>query len=214
MINLNAIGQLATREKLKPLMTQGQARDAGLGQNTGFTGNKGSTDPRRNQRAGEVALAQVAANRQQTYSDVYQPTSDALRDMATGKGPDVRERLSEVGATAAKAFDSNTGTIGREQRALGLTGTGNQGKRLSLRRLISEVDARNNEAGSLREQQVGAQEYSIQQQASLYDQQSSIFSSISQSEAQRKSDEKVRAAQQQSQVMGAAGLALSVAMMM
>lgn len=225
MISLGAVGNMVSAQRSRqrydrvtgnPLstMTNKEAAAAGMGgSNTTFVGNKNG-NPLTDQRAAQRQLENVAAARQQTYSDIYEPTSNALRDMAIGKGPDARERLAEVGADAASAFDANSGSISREQRALGLDATGNQNKRLSLRRLISEVDARNNEAESLRSQQQTAQEYSIQQQASMYDQQSSIFGSIAEREAKRRGDSAIKAANQQSAAMGAAGLAISLAMMM
>lgn len=158
-------------------------------------------------KAATRALSDLITQRTNEYNQYYAPLASSIRNDALYMDP--TKVADEAGAMSNKSFDASAGAIERQQRALGVGPVAGQANRLGLRRVLAEVDARNNAMSAAKDRQRAAQEAATQQYSNDYATQGNILQSISGMELKRMGEASMQGAQNTQTGLGVAGLALS-----
>lgn len=98
--------------------------------------------------AGRDTLSSYTREDLQTYNELFNPELLALREIGLGMGAgNAREAATRGIDTAGRVFDSTMGSFARDQERAGLAvdpaTAASQARRLSLSRIIQQVDAAN-----------------------------------------------------------------------
>lgn len=160
---------------------------------------------------GTDAQAALVKKREREYNQFYRPIAESIRADAT-RELDFGKAAAE-GARGARLFDVGWGAYQRQQRGLGVAPTAGEENRRNLRRTISEVDARTRNLDAQEERRTLAQIAATDQYSDLYANAGSVYNTLAGMEANRKAQSQGQSAQNSSDAMGAAGLAIGVASM-
>jgi hypothetical protein len=160
-------------------------------------------------KAGQRALTGLIEARSAEYDNFYAPVASSLGEMA--KAPFDIDAAREAGQTAARTFDASAGALERQQRGLGVAQSAGQGDRLSLRRILAEVDASNRKLDGDNERRSLAQQFSMDQYSDLYGNAGSIYNLLSEREINRKAQHTQARSAVNSGAMGAAGTVAGIA---
>lgn len=157
----------------------------------------------RNRNAGTNAANALVDTRIQEYDRSFADLNRGLGDLALG-GIDMNA-VSAAGERGGAAFDAATGQLDRQQRVLGTGPVEGQDRRMSLRRIVSEVDARNRNIEGQEERRTMAQEAQADNYADLMGGAGQIYGNISDAERNRKGQYRQAQAANRSSWMGAVG---------
>lgn len=168
--------------------------------------------------AGRDTLSDVARQNEEFYNDNYAGEVTNLRNTALGLGGtqgDAYAATREGITGAGRLYDVAAGGIGRARARMGLAPradvASSQGRRLSLARIISQVDAGNRGT----ERAVGIQRDAQAQGTGLYNalsnNSSRILGDIAGSETDRDAQRRGFEAQRRAGIVGLAGTAIGIA---
>lgn len=168
--------------------------------------------------AARDTLSDVARTNEAFYADNYAGELRNLRDTALGlRGTqgDAYAASQEGIATASRLYDVAAGGLGRADARMGRAPmadvAANRGKRLSLARIISQVDAGNRGT----ERAVGIQRDAAEQGTQLYNalsnNSSRILADIAMQETDRDAQERGAKAAKRAGTLGAIGTGLGIA---
>lgn len=174
-------------------------------------------DPRE-RFAGRDTLRDVVRANERFYSNNYAGELTNVRNIALGLGGtqgDAYGATREGIATATRLYDVAASGVDRARMRMGMAPradvAANQGKRLSLSRIISQVDAGNRGA----ERAVGIQRAAQDQGANMYNALSNnatkILGDIAASETDRDAQRRGAAAAKKAGLLGLAGTAVGIA---
>lgn len=140
--------------------------------------------------AGRDALAGYAKEDQQTYNQTFMPELMHLREIGLGMGEgNVYDAAKRGVEGAGRTFDSTMGSYARDRERAGMrvdAATGaSQNRRLSLSRIISQVDAGNRASRGAKDAQRAAQDFGMQTYGDSVVGANQTLASIANSEADR-----------------------------
>lgn len=168
--------------------------------------------------AGRDTLSGVAQANEQFYNQNYAGELTNLRNTGLGLGGtqgDAYAATQEGIATSSRLFDVAASGVGRANARMGRAPTGDvaasQGKRLSLARIVSQVDAGNRGAERAVGIQRDAQEQGVQLHSAMSNNSSRILSEIAAQETDRDAQRRGFSAQKKAGTLGMIGTAVGIA---
>lgn len=164
----------------------------------------------KDRNAAQNAQSGLIAERTAEYQRSFAPAANSLRDMALSTYD--QADTDKAMASAGRTYDASAGALERQQRGLGVAPVAGQEKRLSLRRILSQVDSGNRAIDGADERRSLAQMYSTDQYGDLMSNAGSIYGDIASQELNRKGQYRQAQAGRDSSVMGAVGTVAGIAM--
>lgn len=166
--------------------------------------------------AGRDALAGYTKEDQQTYNELFAPQMMSLREIGLGMGAgNVFDAANRGVETAGRTFDATLGSFARDRERAGLATDGasaaSQGRRLSLQRVIQQVDAGNRGSRNAKAAQRTAQAWGMQTFGDASASANQTLAQIAQSEADRDAQYRQARAQNRAGLTQMAGAGLGLA---
>jgi hypothetical protein len=165
----------------------------------------------KDRNAAQNAQGALSAERTAEYNRSFAPVAASLRDVALSSY-DPSDAASAA-ADAGKAYDVSAGALERQQRGMGVAKLAGQDSRLSLRRIISQVDAGNRAIDGADDRRTTAQMFSTDQYGELTSAAGSTYGELANQELNRKAQYTGAKASQRANIMQTAGTVASIAAM-